>query len=123
MGMLSRILAIMACNNDLATQEILKLARDADPTMTRTMAVLTKPDLAIERTMQQIAIDHVIGKRKNDLTLGYYVVKNRGSDDTEMTLEQGFIQERHFFATAPWSALNRTGRAGSTWHPRSLPGR
>ncbi|KAI0428080.1 interferon-induced GTP-binding protein Mx2 [Xylaria sp. FL1042] len=105
------ILAIMPSNVDPATQEILKLAKKADPTMTRTMAVLTKPDLAIEKATQQIAIDHVLGKR-GDLTLGYYVVKNRGPDDAEMTLEQGQAQERMFFANAPWSILSYTGRAG-----------
>ncbi|KAI1105817.1 P-loop containing nucleoside triphosphate hydrolase protein [Jackrogersella minutella] len=105
------ILAIMPSNVDPATQEILKLARKADPSMTRTMAVLTKPDLAIENTMKQIAIDHVLGKR-GDLSLGYYIVKNRGSDDADKTLEQGQADERKFFSTDPWTALRNTGRAG-----------
>lgn len=105
------ILAIMPSNVDPATQEILKLAKKADPTMTRTMAVLTKPDLAIERATQQIAIDHVLGKR-GDLTLGYYVVKNRGPDDADRTLEQGQAEEHIFFSTSPWSILSSTGKAG-----------
>lgn len=75
------------------------------------MAVLTKPDLAIERTMQQIPIDHVKGTRGN-LTLGYYIVKNRGPDDANKTLEQGQDDERKFFSNTPWSALKSTGRAG-----------
>ncbi|RYP10249.1 hypothetical protein DL764_000741 [Monosporascus ibericus] len=105
------ILAIIPCNADPATQEILKLAKKADPAMSRTMAVLTKPDLAPERAMQQIAIDHVSGNR-GDLTLGYYIVKNRGSDETDMTLQQGLARERAFFGSAPWSTLNHTRRAG-----------
>jgi hypothetical protein len=105
------ILAIIPSNVDPATQEILKLAKKADPTMTRTMAVLTKPDLAIEKATQQIAIDHVLGKR-GDLTLGYYVVKNRGPDDVDKTLDQGQMDERAFFSTTPWSVLAHTGKAG-----------
>ncbi|KAI1503956.1 P-loop containing nucleoside triphosphate hydrolase protein [Biscogniauxia marginata] len=105
------ILAIMPSNVDPATQEILKLAKQADPSQARTMAVLTKPDLAIERTTQRIAIDHVMGKR-SDLTLGYYIVKNRGPDDAAKTLEQGLADEREFFAKAPWSTLKKTGKAG-----------
>ncbi|KAI0161608.1 P-loop containing nucleoside triphosphate hydrolase protein [Hypoxylon sp. FL1284] len=105
------ILAIMPSNVDPATQEILKLAKKADPGMTRTMAVLTKPDLAIESTMQQIAIDHVQGKR-SDLLLGYYIVKNRGPDDASKTLEQGQADERKFFSKAPWSTLQSTGKTG-----------
>ncbi|CAJ2508589.1 Uu.00g136150.m01.CDS01 [Anthostomella pinea] len=80
--------------------KILKLAKNADPTMTRTMAVLTKPDLAIEQTTQQFAIDHVMGKR-SDLPLGYYIVKNRGPDDANKSLEQGQTDERSFFAKTP----------------------
>jgi hypothetical protein len=106
-----RILAIIPSNVDPATQEILKLAKQVDPKMTRTMGVLTKPDLNIERTTQQIAIDHVNGKR-SDLTLGYYIVKNRGPDDVNKTLEEGQSDEVNFFAREPWSVLRNTGRAG-----------
>jgi hypothetical protein len=80
--------------------------------MTRTMGVLTKPDLNIERTTQQIAIDHVNGTRR-DLTLGYFIVKNRGPDDTHKSLEEGQQDERKFFAGEPWSDLRNTGRAGT----------
>lgn len=107
----SSILAIIPSNVDPATQEILKLAKKVDQTMTRTMAVLTKPDLAIEPAMQQIAIDHVVGNR-GELTLGYYIVKNRGPSDTDKTLKEGQVMEQAFFAQAPWSALAHTGRAG-----------
>ncbi|KAK8122068.1 interferon-induced GTP-binding protein Mx1 [Apiospora sp. TS-2023a] len=105
------ILAIIPSNVDPATQEILKLAKEADPEMKRTMAVLTKPDLNIERTTQQIAIDYVTGKR-SDLTLGYYIVKNRGPDDMKKTLAGGQQDERQFFANEPWSACQKVGRAG-----------
>ncbi|KAI0111863.1 P-loop containing nucleoside triphosphate hydrolase protein [Daldinia grandis] len=107
------ILAIMPSNVDPATQEILKLAKKADPLMIRTMAVLTKPDLAIERTMQNIAIGHVLGTR-SDLLLGYYIVKNRGSDDADKTLEQGQADEKRFFSQGPWAVLRNTGKAGIT---------
>lgn len=75
------------------------------------MGVLTKPDLNIERATQQIAIDHVSGKRR-DLTLGYYIVKNRGPDDANMTLEEGQKEELKFFVQEPWSSLRSTGRTG-----------
>ncbi|ORY65220.1 interferon-induced GTP-binding protein Mx2 [Pseudomassariella vexata] len=105
------ILAIMPCNVDPATQEVLKLAKQFDPQMTRTMGVLTKPDLAIERAIQQIAINHVLGKR-GDLTLGYYIVKNRGPDDVTMSLAEGQMKEKNFFSEDPWSTLRNTERAG-----------
>lgn len=63
------ILAVIPCNVDIATQEILKLAKLADPTGSRTMGVLTKPDLAFERAMQQNVIDLIQGKCQ-ELKLG-----------------------------------------------------
>ncbi|KAK7990359.1 interferon-induced GTP-binding protein Mx1 [Apiospora arundinis] len=105
------ILAIITSNVDPATQKILKLSREADPEMKRTMAVLTKPDLNIERTTQQIIIDYVTDKRRH-LTLGYYIVKNRGPDDVRKTLADGQQDERQFFASEPWSACHKVGRSG-----------
>lgn len=106
----------MPCNVDPATQEILKLAKEADPGMNRTMAVLTKADLAHEQITKQIAIDHVLGQ-KNYINLGYYIVRNRGSDESEqsMTLNEALTRERQFFSEAPWSELSHTNRAGSEW--------
>lgn len=77
------------------------------------MGVLTKPDLNIERATQKIAIDHVTGRR-SDLTLGYYIVKNRGADDLKTSLEEGQLDEEVFFARDPWSVLRSTNRAGIT---------
>lgn len=76
------------------------------------MAVLTKPNLAIETTIKQIAIDHVKGK-KGELTLGYYIVKNRGPNDAGIILEEGQKQKRAFFSAEPWSDLKWTGKTGT----------
>ncbi|KAK4150293.1 interferon-induced GTP-binding protein Mx1 [Chaetomidium leptoderma] len=96
---------------DIATQEILKLATDADPTGMRTMGVLTKPDLATERATQQVIIDLVEGKR-HDLKLGYCVVKNRSADDDHSSLQERDDAEKVFFKSEPWSRLEGSGRTG-----------
>ncbi|TPX11991.1 uncharacterized protein E0L32_007294 [Thyridium curvatum] len=105
------ILAVIPCNVDIATQEILKLAKDADLEGVRTMGVLTKPDLATERVTQQAVIDLVEGKR-NDLRLGYCLVKNRGADDNKSSLRQRNLKEKEFFQGAPWSTISDNGRVG-----------
>jgi hypothetical protein len=69
------ILAVIPCNVDIATQGILKLAEEADPTGSQTMGVLTKPGLATERVTQNAVVDLLQGKRR-DLRLGYTVAKN-----------------------------------------------
>lgn len=101
----------MPCNVDIATQEILRLAREADPSGIRTLGVLTKPDLAIERVTQQAVLDLVLGKR-NDLALGYCVIKNRHGDDSVSSLGERHAQERAFFSREPWSTISTIGRTG-----------
>jgi len=98
------ILAVMPCNVDITTQEILKLAEEADPDGVRTMGVLTKPDLATERATQEAVIDLIQGKR-NNLKLGYCVVKNRSADDNSSTLSERLAAEHAFFMAPPWSSI------------------
>lgn len=106
------ILAVIPCIVDIATQEILKLALDADPTGSRTMGVLTKPDLARERATQQVILDLIQGKRQ-DLKLGYCVVKNRGADDKSSSPQDRNADERAFFLEEPWSSVASSRRLGS----------
>lgn len=42
---LTNIRAVVPANVDIATQEIIQMAEDADPHGQRTLGVLTKPDL------------------------------------------------------------------------------
>ncbi|KAG6367637.1 hypothetical protein INS49_001830 [Diaporthe citri] len=106
------ILAVIPCNVDIATQGILRLAKDADPNGSRTMGVLTKPDLAPERAMQQNILDLIQGRRQ-DLKLGYCVVKNRGGDDESSSLQKRDEEERAFFRQEPWASVASTRRLGS----------
>lgn len=110
-GITTSILAVVPCNVDIATQEVLELAREADPLGLRTMGVLTKPDLAIERVSQQAVLDLVLGKR-NDLQLGYCVVKNRDGDDTGSSLRDRHAKEKAFFSREPWSTISSMDRTG-----------
>ncbi|KAM0285959.1 hypothetical protein ACHAQH_001147 [Verticillium albo-atrum] len=107
------ILAVVPCNVDIATQEVLTLAKEVDPDGVRTMGVLTKPDLAPERATQQAICELVLGRR-HTLRLGYYIVKNRGSDDDEECSNAARQQkaEHTFFSSSPWASLRSTQRVG-----------
>ncbi|TPX16327.1 uncharacterized protein E0L32_003976 [Thyridium curvatum] len=94
------ILAVLPSNVDIATQEILELAEEYDKNGKRTLGVLTKPDLVMEPTMRASVCDLVMGQ-KRPLTLGYFLVQNRSSDDgvkTVSELDQGLRIQ-------PWSDL------------------
>lgn len=100
------ILAVLPCNVDVVTQEILALAEDSDKTGERTLGILTKPDLLKERSAKLSVCNLVEGKRK-PLKLGYYVVRNRGGDDDDDANDTASaLHEREaIFREAPWSRL------------------
>lgn len=68
------ILAVIPAPVDIATQEILSMAEEADPLGQRTLGVLTKPDL-VDRGGEEHVMDLVRGI-KNKLNLGYCMVRN-----------------------------------------------
>ncbi|KAF3002299.1 hypothetical protein E8E14_002462 [Neopestalotiopsis sp. 37M] len=96
------ILAVLPSNVHIATQEILELAEKYDKNGERTIGVLTKPDLVHEPGAQVPVCDLVQGKDR-PLNLGYFLVRNRGSDDsarTQLELDQ-------FSEKQPWNSLPR----------------
>ena len=105
------ILAVLPCNVDISTQEILKMAEVADPEGVRTMGVLTKPDLVLETATRDTIKELVLGGR-NRLRLGYCMVKNRGADDRASTLTDRLEQEKRFFSKPEWRSLLTTERCG-----------
>ncbi|KAF1968698.1 hypothetical protein BU23DRAFT_257595 [Bimuria novae-zelandiae CBS 107.79] len=105
------ILAVLPSNVDISTQEVLKMAEEADPEGSRTMGVLTKPDLMTEKATQETINDLLLGKR-NKLRLGFFVVKNRGADDERSTTSERIAEERTFFEKAVWTQVKKTGRCG-----------
>jgi hypothetical protein len=95
------ILAVLPSNVDIATQEIIALAEEYDRLGERTLGVLTKPDLVTESNAKNSVCNLVSGKRM-PLSLGYYIVRNRGADDGNK-VEHNALEK--MFQEEPWSAL------------------
>lgn len=91
------ILALLPSNVDISNQEILELAKAADPSGSRTTGILTKPDLVSEDVNRE-AIKNVVLDKRNEVALGYYLVKNRGADDQTSTSSERLVQEEESFA-------------------------
>ncbi|KAK4449599.1 P-loop containing nucleoside triphosphate hydrolase protein [Podospora aff. communis PSN243] len=100
------ILAVIPANVDVATQEILELAKKYDKTGDRTLGVLTKPDTVTEKSQKTSVCNLVLGKRM-PLTLGYFVVRNRGGDDEDADADADidFAERERMFAEEPWNLL------------------
>ena len=111
------ILAVIPSNTDIATQEILSIAKEVDPNGHRTLGVLTKPDL-IDEGGEENVLSLVEGNR-NPLRLGYCIVRNRGQSELATDSAARHKKETDFFAAEPWSRLDRE-RVGTTALQRRL---
>lgn len=100
------ILAVLPSNVDVATQEILTLAEEADPAGDRTLGILTKADLLNELSAKHAVVKLVEGNRK-PLKLGYHVVTNRGGDDhgEEDDALAALRKREAIFLKHPWDSL------------------
>lgn len=100
------ILAVLPSNVDVATQEILTFAEEADPAGDRTLGILTKADLLKEQSAKSAVISLVGGQRKS-LKLGYHVVTNRGGDDhgEEDDAATALREREAMFLEHPWHNL------------------
>jgi len=91
----SIILAVVTANTDMATCESLKLARQVDPTGSRTLAVVTKIDLMDAGTD---ALEILTGK-VIPVKLGIIGVVNRSQKDIQegRSIEESLVNEASFF--------------------------
>nr|XP_004516265.2 dynamin-related protein 1E-like [Cicer arietinum] len=95
----SIILAISPANQDIATSDAIKLAREVDPTGERTFGVLTKLDLMDKGTN---ALD-VLEGRSYRLQHPWVGIVNRSQADINKNIDMIIARrkEREYFATSP----------------------
>ncbi|KAH7412555.1 P-loop containing nucleoside triphosphate hydrolase protein [Cadophora sp. MPI-SDFR-AT-0126] len=107
----SIILAVVPANVDIATQEIIQMAEDADPNGQRTLGVLTKPDL-VDRGAEQKVMELLENRDgRTHFDLGYTIVCNRSQSDLSISNQERNARETTFFNSQPWSAIPKE-RAG-----------
>lgn len=99
----SIMLTVVPANVDIATQEIIEMARELDPSGERTLRILTKPDL-VDKGTENNVID-LIESQNASGQLGWVLVRNLG----QQQLEKGDIdrdgEEEVFHQTAPWNRV------------------
>eukprot|EP00058_Branchiostoma_floridae_P011338 XP_002596826.1 hypothetical protein BRAFLDRAFT_99722 [Branchiostoma floridae] len=91
------ILAVVPCNVDIATTEALQMAQEVDADGSRTLGVLTKPDLIDPGTERGVL--QILNNEKYKLRKGYTIIKCRGQMDIEkgMSLEEAMDKEQSYF--------------------------
>jgi len=103
------ILAVVGGNSDYVQAPILTKARHFDPNGSRTIGVLTKPDLTESIGLEDKFIDLVKNKdKRNDFKLGWYVLLNPGPREPGQpwpTAEDRRRGEAVFFNSRKWSSV------------------
>jgi hypothetical protein len=102
----SVMLTVIPSNVDVATQEILELAAEADPYGDRTLGVLTKPDL-VDKGAESPVMDLMEG-RSRPMKLGWHMIRNPGQKElSNVDLDRGVLEREFFRSFAPWSSINK----------------
>ncbi|RWS15160.1 dynamin-like protein [Dinothrombium tinctorium] len=111
------ILAVTSANQDLATSDALKLAKEVDPEGLRTIGVITKLDLMDEGTDAR----DILENRLLPLRRGYIGVVNRSQKDIEgkKNIRFAIESERKFFLAHP-SYRHMADRMGTPYLQRVL---
>lgn len=102
----SIILAVVSADNAFANQPVTKFARDIDPSGTRTLGLLTKPDKVDKGSDSERYYVDLAQNQNVKLTLGWHVLRNKGFDTLDDTQEQRDKREASFFIDSAWSELD-----------------
>ncbi|XP_023643541.1 dynamin-related protein 4C [Capsella rubella] len=92
----SIILNVLSATVDFTTCESIRMSRKVDKTGQRTLAVVTKADMAPEGLLQKVTADDV------SIVLGYVCVRNRVGEES---YEEARMQEELLFRTHPLLSL------------------
>ncbi|KAH8905263.1 dynamin family protein [Coniochaeta sp. PMI_546] len=111
------ILAVVGGNSDYVQAPILTKARHFDPDGSRTIGVLTKPDLTEGIGLEDKFIELVTNRdRRNAFLLGWFVLVNPGPREPGQpwpSAEQRRQTEENFFSRGKWSVLPENMRGAS----------
>lgn len=106
------ILAVVGGNSDYVQAPILTKARQFDPTGSKTIGVLTKPDLTESIGLEDKFLDLVQNKdKRNDFRLGWYVLLNPGPREPSQpwpSAEERRRAESAFFNRGKWASLPKS---------------
>ncbi|KAJ7852493.1 P-loop containing nucleoside triphosphate hydrolase protein [Mycena olivaceomarginata] len=109
------ILVAIPMTDDIENQKALSLARQQDPNGTRTIGVLTKPDLLSRGSAsRQLWLDVVEGRR-HQLHRGYFCTRQPDDEERvqDIPLFDARQKEASFFSqTTPWSTSTRKQQFG-----------
>lgn len=103
----SIILAIVSARNDLENQSVLDYVKRFDPSGSRTLGIITKPDTLDVGSQSETRFVRLVQNQVMPLDLGWHAVRNRGFGTSNHTDAERDDCEQKFFASGPWAPLPR----------------
>lgn len=103
----SIILAVVSAKNDLNNQIVTTLARSIDKNGSRTLGIITKPDLLHKGSNSEKEFYALAQNKEVKFDLGWHVVVNRDFDTRDTTTEQRDASELDFFKAGIWASLSK----------------
>ncbi|PHH62623.1 hypothetical protein CDD81_6857 [Ophiocordyceps australis] len=101
----SIILVVASANEKLDDQVNLDMLKKFDPSLKRTMGIITNPELSQASSSDGNAYLQLVCNRCKEykLPLGWHVLRNNAV--AQDSLEERDIKEKHFFDMAPWNSV------------------
>ncbi|KAJ4367254.1 hypothetical protein N0V85_009141 [Neurospora sp. IMI 360204] len=114
----SVILSVISAKNDFANQIVLKMVREADPEGQRTLGIITKPDMLVPGSENELQYVALARNQEIVLRLGWHVLRNRDSEREDGDQESRDATEAQFFDQGVWLDLPRSSVGVKTLRTR-----
>ena len=105
MELCSIILAVISAKNDFANQIVLRLAQETDPSGSRTLGVITKPDSLVAGSESKVQFASLAKNQEVEFCFRWHVLKNMDSDRGMWCLAEHDIEEWYFFLQETWGDM------------------
>ncbi|KAI1495922.1 P-loop containing nucleoside triphosphate hydrolase protein [Biscogniauxia marginata] len=102
----SIILAVVTADNPFANQPVTKFARKIDPSGSRTLGLITKPDKIDSGSDSEKYYVELAQNLNVKLSLGWHVLRNRGHTTATDTIKERDEREAKFFTNSIWNTLD-----------------
>lgn len=102
----SIILAVVSAKSDFANQEVTEMARELDPSRTRTLGLITKPDCLDAGSDSERAYVNLAQNKDVVFQLGWHVLRNRTYEMRNASLFERNQAEDEFFSKGIWRSFD-----------------
>ena len=102
----SIIIAVVSAKNDLVNQLVPKMIREIDPDGSRTMGLITKPDMLHPGSESESFYVKLAQNKDIQFRHGWHVLRNRDYPERNSSSEERNRRESEFFSKHLWASMD-----------------